>query len=149
MKDFLDLDYSDEFKPIEPYKVDINGVEWKIHEVCGSTVLSDNVALAACNVVDKAIYLSQEFDQDFKKVALLHELAHAFVFSYLLERTNNFNEEELCHFVAKYSPQINKLADDYFKNSDCEIKENFEVGIPKPKIPTASCPKANCPKPTI
>jgi len=80
-----------------------------------------------------------ELKQDFKKEALTHELAHAFISSYLLDLKDEFTEEELCHFVAKYSPQINKLADEYFK--DKPVLESVIIGIPKPKTPTAPCPK--------
>jgi len=136
----LDLDYADEFMPTKPYTIVINEIEWIVQEINPDTaLLNGNRAFAVCNVREKTIYISNDLNQDFKKQALIHELTHAFVFSYLLEVTNEFNEEELCHFVTKYSPQINQIANEYFK--DKPTLESVVVGTPKPRIPTAPCPK--------
>jgi len=47
------------------------------------------------------------------KHTLLHELTHAFLGVYSLNKDDYFSDEEVCEFVANYSYEMMAIADDY------------------------------------
>lgn len=81
------------------------------------TLLKVRGSCGECDRVNNEIYIARDLKPSFKKKVLIHELAHAFVGSYLLEYKDNYTEEELCEFVAMYSESINGIVKDYFKKA--------------------------------
>lgn len=96
--------------------LEINGNEWKIVEVNEKDEklkINDKECWGTCMYEEQTIYICQEMRLSKKKQTLMHELSHAFLYEYLLKFQENFDNEELCEFVAKYSQRIGNLANKY------------------------------------
>lgn len=62
----------------------------------------------------REIFINEEIIQDYDtfKETVLHELTHAFIFSYGLDN-NSFQEEEfICEFIAIYAEDIVRISKD-------------------------------------
>lgn len=98
-------------------KLKINGIEWLIDEVDGTDsrlTVNSACCFGTTHFRENAIYLHQALKDDAKKRVLIHELSHAFISEFLIGETSQFNDEQLCDFVANYSQAINDMADAYF-----------------------------------
>lgn len=86
-------------------KAYINGYEWKIVFTNSQSDLSRSDGSTALGVTDKNtgyIYLSSHLKGGLLRKVLLHELCHAFIFSYGYYLTVE-EEEFLCSFVDSYA----------------------------------------------
>jgi hypothetical protein len=121
-------------------KFKINNMNWEITEV-EENQHNEVGLLGRCDSQQNRITVLADMPPCKKKEVLIHELTHAFLSVYHLDLyfENTFSQEELCDFVAKFSPEINKIANDYFKQKP--TLEGVGVGTPQPRTPTAPCPK--------
>lgn len=98
-------------------KCTINGFEWEILEV-SATDCNLNVGGASFGTTlihYQKIYLDKDLAPLLKRKVLRHELSHAFLYCYLLDRKEEYSEEEVAEFVALYSPQILDICNKYFE----------------------------------
>ena len=96
----------------------INGLLWTIEEVdtrSQELVINGNSCFGVCQYVNQRILIDNSIKDDKKYQTLKHELAHAFLYCYTLDKKDTFNEEELCEFVAMYSDAINDFAKEYME----------------------------------
>ncbi len=95
-------------------KVKIKDLEYEIiEEGDGDKVYKDNqMRLGLCEYRQQKIYLLKDMTFDRKKRVLIHELTHAFIEAYGM--LGEFNEEQVCEFMAVHSREINDICDKYF-----------------------------------
>jgi len=95
--------------------ITINGLEWNIEEVEEiAIVVADRHILGSTYSNTLHIVILKDLPPtNFKKV-LIHELTHAFIYSFGLDQVKK-NDEVLCDFVSAYSEQILKVANDYLE----------------------------------
>lgn len=112
-------------------RIKINKTEWEVVEQDNISVYItdeagnevDNFNYELLGYTDEENYLIWIPTNKIKKQKhiLMHELTHAFIYSYKLRKkaTSNvlrkFDEEEVCEFVAKYFDKIHKILSNYFK----------------------------------
>lgn len=89
----------------------INGLSWKVRFVPPTHPMlltpSLTYALGVCDKPTQTIYINETLSQRKMKKVLIHELTHAFVFSYG-EIFSYDDEERLADFVSKYAQKIIK-----------------------------------------
>ena len=98
--------------------VKINNLEWKIEEVetrSSELMVDGKECFGVCKYLTQEIFLDATLKSDKLCAVLRHELTHAFLYCYLLEKKKSYDEEEVCEFVALYSKQINDIVLDYIK----------------------------------
>ena len=97
---------------------DINGEEWLVVTVPFNyykLYRSDgSLSIAACDDIDKTIYISNVLEGDFLKKVLCHEITHAAMFSYDVNLTID-QEELLADLLATYGDQIIYITNKIFK----------------------------------
>lgn len=77
----------------------------------------DTRYLGLCDMAEQVIYIISDIQKEERMVETIkHELVHAFIDAYCLKNEKDkYTEEFICDFVAAYSSEINKLADDIYK----------------------------------
>lgn len=89
----------------------INGLSWRVQFVSPTHPMlltpSLTYALGVCDKPTQTIYVNETLSQRKMKKVLIHELTHAFVFSYGESFLYN-DEERLADFVSKYAQKIIK-----------------------------------------
>ena len=94
----------------------INGLKWTIKEVetrSSELIVNGNQCFGVCKYATQEILIDNTLKKDKKYQTLKHELAHAFLYCFLLDKKETYSEEELCEFVAMYSDQIIECANIY------------------------------------
>lgn len=92
----------------------INGLEWSIEEADYGYCKEAPDALGSTWKNTLHIVILKDLPPtNFKKV-LIHELTHAFLYSFWLDQAK-ITQEVLCDFVSAYSEQIIKIANDYLE----------------------------------
>jgi len=74
----------------------INSLEWKV-------VYSDNLKedlFAQTNYATLTIYVSTQVNKQNTKRSLMHEIVHAYCYSYGLVFFESFDREQLCEFIS-------------------------------------------------
>ena len=73
--------------------------------------------LGLCDMAEQVIYIISDIQKEERMVETIkHELVHAFIDAYCLKNEKDkYSEEFICDFVAAYSCEINKFADDIYK----------------------------------
>ena len=101
----------------------LNGINWKIKFV--SSKSNDlkredgSITLGVCDNNVKCIYLSNSLKGYLLERVFIHELTHAWIFSYNFYLTLE-EEEFICEFVSLYSRDILKTADSLI--SECAFR---------------------------
>lgn len=99
-------------------KVKIKDLEYEIiEESDGEKVFKDKdgmMRLGLTQYQEQKIYLLAEMSVNRKKRVLIHELTHAFIEAYGMGMIEEFNDEQVCEFVATHSREINAICDKYF-----------------------------------
>lgn len=72
-----------------------------------------SLSIAACDNVDKTIYVNEYISQAFLKKVLCHEITHAAMFSYDIHLTID-QEELLADLLATYGNEIVVTANKVF-----------------------------------
>lgn len=101
------------------HRFEMNGYHWTIREVAPyNDVLIDRTGTRTVATTDPSIqeiYISDELRGDFKSRVIIHELAHAVMFSYyLVDDVHSvvppdqwlIAEEMLCNLIADYGRKI-------------------------------------------
>ncbi len=109
--------------------IKINDLKWQVDFLDGDDdrlVLDDVKCLGITVFSDYQIYIKDNMSKEALKQTVLHELAHAFLFSYgiHLPIDKNETEEAVCDFIGVYSPKINKAA-----NKILEFYGNCNKGV--------------------
>jgi len=68
-------------------------------EVCGIT-----------SFAKATIYLNKEIDKDVMKDTIVHELTHAYLFTYGFNQFENFNEENVCDVFGAFCLDLSENA---------------------------------------
>lgn len=96
----------------------INGEEWQIIAVPFNyykLYRSDgSLSVAACDDIDKTIYVNNSLEGDFLKKVLCHEITHAAMFSYNVNLTVD-QEELIADIIATYGNQIIYITNKVFR----------------------------------
>lgn len=99
----------------EPIIVTINELPWSI-EVAerGSERLKidGNECLAVTIYPELKIVTDKSLEPTLMRQTLIHELAHAVIFSY--GHTVTYDEECVCNFIGSHLDEINRLTDTIF-----------------------------------
>lgn len=96
--------------------IKINDLKWKvIFAPCEHEKLQSNSAqcLGITYFGDLQIYINKDISDELIKQTIVHELTHAFLFSYgiHIEGDNeNKLEEMICDFCGAYLDKINKIS---------------------------------------
>lgn len=102
-------------------KLKINGLEWRVKFTHDREELKEDL-LGLCVFTQLKIYVADDVDDAVVRTSIIHELVHAYLFSYGFTEakdTDNlmFSEEQICDFVAMNLISIlemaNKLYDAY------------------------------------
>lgn len=106
--------------------IKINDLKWQVDFLNGDDerLISDGVKCLGITVFsDFQIYIKSNMTREALKQTVLHELAHAFLFSYgiHLPIDEDETEEAVCDFVGVYSPKINKMANKILKFYNREV----------------------------
>lgn len=87
----------------------INNIVWNISfEPADSPKLKKHLgefSVGACDLQNHCIYINENARGDFLKKILLHEITHAFIYSYDLS-FDYLKEEYIADFVASYGEAI-------------------------------------------
>lgn len=104
-------------------KFNINGLEWELVDNKGtSKKLQTDPALTtlgkACNAELK-IRMHRDLDDELYKQSLIHELVHAFIFSYGVHIPKGLSEDELeeimCDFYGSHGSDIMRIANTLYE----------------------------------
>lgn len=102
-------------------KLKINGLEWRVKFTHDKEELKEDL-LGLCVFTQLKIYIADDADNAVVRTSILHELVHAYLFSYGFTKVKDsddlmFSEEQICDFVAMNLISIldmaNKLYDAY------------------------------------
>ena len=86
----------------------INNLEWKIKY---NENLNENL-FGQTNYENLTIYLRPQCCKDNVKRTLLHEIVHAYCYSYGLHFIESYDRENLCEFIAHNFENISKIYSD-------------------------------------
>lgn len=95
----------------------INGISWKIQMKSANNCIfkdGDNEYLGFCVYSAQTIILRDDMPKELLEQTLIHELTHAFVFSFGLSGYK-FDEEKLCNFTGAHLKQIHRITKHYMK----------------------------------
>lgn len=99
-------------------KAKINKFYFVIREMKDESELQADegvVLLGITNYLKQEIILRSGMSKALLYETLIHELTHAFLFSYGYSNVETFNHEQICEFVGCYAGDIIKTADKYIK----------------------------------
>ena len=103
-------------------KFEIGQFTWTISligEESSELLVDDEHCLGLCNFPSLNIYISNEpLCNQALKAAIIHELTHAFIFSYGIQ-SETYDEERICMFMECHAKTVLKMADKFYK----KIKE--------------------------
>jgi len=111
-------------------KFKLNGIEWQIEEISQTEIKSiqnmrkgnEEENLKSINDRyygityndDCIIYLDKGLKEDRKRKALLHELAHCYITSYITHEDKSYDEEMVADIVSNSFDIIQEIANSYF-----------------------------------
>ena len=101
-------------------KVNVGSLVWTIKKVPkGSKYLiheDGDICYGICNTETLTIYIQgTELNSQLYKSYLIHEIAHAFIFSTFAYTKRKFDEEELCCFMQYQGPEVLELVEYCYK----------------------------------
>lgn len=93
-------------------KIEINNLTWEIEfvERDSKFLKLDDPDLVNAGITDRhdlKIYIDQSLSDDMIQRTIIHELTHAFIFSY--GYSDMMNEEEICKFIESHLISLYKL----------------------------------------
>lgn len=92
----------------------INGLVWTIEtrSATDAALISDGAMIRGITQCGKQlILLSGDLDQRTARLVILHELVHAYLWSTQARMPDEYTEEEVCEFVARWGRKINDTAE--------------------------------------
>lgn len=99
-------------------KFNINGNEITIIETnqYDPNLIVDGTARIGCiHYINNTIYLMENLTKEVKRRTLLHELTHAALNCNGMLNFDNFNQEQMCEFMAYHSEKIVDICNEYFE----------------------------------
>lgn len=101
-------------------QVKINNIPWDVSFIDSGDerlVLDETNCLGMTVFGNFQIFVQNDMPKAALRHTLIHELTHAFLFSYGIHIPidEEDTEEAVCDFVGVYSPRINKLANKILK----------------------------------
>ena len=99
-------------------RVKINKLNFVIREMKDESELQadeNGTYLGLTNFLKQEIILRTGMSKALLYETLVHELTHAFIFSYGYSNNETFNHEQICEFVGHYAGDIVQIADRYIK----------------------------------
>lgn len=111
-------------------KIKIKDLEWQVvlvPTISSNLIVNGNSCYGACNHYEKRIYLDKELPKDQMYRTLAHELTHAFITSYFIERKESYTEEDLCEFVSIYGDEICSLSKEILKKLKKVVDNDTKV----------------------
>lgn len=93
----------------------INGLNWKIKT---NDNLSEDL-FGQTNYSNLTIYLNPICCKENLKRTLLHEIMHAYCYSYGLTFLESFDKENFCEFISHHFENISSI----YKQACCEMEE--------------------------
>jgi hypothetical protein len=111
-------------------KFKINGLNWTVQSVQSENEklkLKNNACLGVTYCQDLQIFLDGTLAKELYRQTVIHELVHAFAFSFGVHLVaNEKTEESVCDFIGAHLDEIystaNKIMDSYYGGGG----ENFE-----------------------
>ena len=97
----------------------INNLEWK---VCFSDNMKEDL-FGQTNYETLTIYLRKQVCDQSLDRTLIHEIIHAYCYSYGLLFFENYNAEQLCEFIAHNLKNINDCYKEAIRELDYLSKE--------------------------
>lgn len=94
-------------------KIFIKDLEWEINlvDTTNANLMADgSLCYGSCRFFEQKIYLDNRLIKEQMFRTLKHELTHAFIYSYLIEKKQSYTEEDLCDFIAIYGEEICNMA---------------------------------------
>lgn len=88
----------------------INNLEWTVSFVISFEDKEGEETLGETHYKDLEIQILQNLDYQVRKRTVIHEITHAFIFSYGLD-ASNYDEEFLCRFIEAHGDAILKTAE--------------------------------------
>ena len=64
--------------------------------------------------MNKKIFIAEDLSQEQKRITLIHELTHCYIWCYGT-RFETCDEEDICNINMNSHDMINKIVEDYFK----------------------------------
>lgn len=110
-------------------EIDINGVKWLVEAADGKTKKlhpeKDRINLGLTEYCKGIITIRQGMSESVTRSTVIHELIHAFLFSFGYEVNG---EESMCNFFGSQADRIMKLTDEIMKgvNFNADRKGNTE-----------------------
>lgn len=89
-------------------EVTINGIKWTVQTV-SKTHKKLKKNLGICYLRECAIFIDEDLRGGIFKQTLLHELVHAFVFSFGVHFPENDVEESVCDFIAAHYRELSNI----------------------------------------
>ena len=108
-------------------KTTINGLEWEMVRVpcedCGLRAKDGTMCVGTTRMYGLRIVIDRDLPRSLCLQTVRHELTHAFLMSTQLEdKSENFTDEEICEFVAKYGAQIEEISQGFMREEFREEK---------------------------
>lgn len=99
--------------------ITINDLKWEVvvkthDDMPNKPKDTDNVALGRTYETTLRIYLNKEVDKQVFRTTLIHELTHAYIFSFGFTQVV-LDDEVMCDFLGAYADSIVRLADSIIK----------------------------------
>lgn len=87
----------------------INGLQWKIEIVPENDerMNADGTYMGLCSFLEQTIFLRAGMSKKLTERTFIHELVHAFIFSYGLD--SDMSEEDICNFFASHYDEFQKI----------------------------------------
>lgn len=104
----------------------VNGLDYEIVEsdncpqcylVDDSNYMDSGQLLGSCDNALQKIYIHRKLPLKNKIRTLAHEVTHAVIYAYGLDR-EEFTQEDMCEFVASHFQTINRIVFDYFNGKE-------------------------------
>ena len=68
------------------------------------------------------IWLWQDLKEEQKRITLIHELSHCYMFNYITFNKTNFSEDDWADINANCHDIIHQIVEEYFKGDKGELK---------------------------
>ena len=105
--------------------VTINNLEWNI-----IAENSDYNYLGTTSESRLEIHIASVPNTQVIRRTIIHEVVHAYLYSYGFPK-NNFNEEDLCEFIANNLDAITQISDQVFDEINCKLLQVATESVEK------------------
>lgn len=117
-------------------KLQIHNLNWQVEFIQSEHCFEENnTQEELCGITKKLklqVFINSEMNDDLVRRTVIHELTHAYIWTYGFENFDSFKEEDLCNFIETFSESIlkdtEKVMTEYesFKGKFDEVFEKVE-----------------------